>query len=133
MTEKIHLTVVAAVIITCLTVNATDVGNVFSATHRAKEGATEHGQCGDNVEWIFEDGILRIQGTGPMYDYQASLEAPWASMSSITSVVIENGVTSIGKYAFALCSMTSVSIPESVISIGDSAFFSCGSLGIVHS
>ena len=47
----------------------------------------------------------------------------------ITNVVIEEGVTRIGDYAFSVCSsLTSVTIPASVTSIGNYAFFDCRSL-----
>ncbi|MDR2480802.1 MAG: leucine-rich repeat domain-containing protein [Spirochaetaceae bacterium] len=47
----------------------------------------------------------------------------------ITSVVIPNGVTSIGDNAFSMCGeLTSVTIPNSVTSIGAAAFYMCGSL-----
>ena len=47
----------------------------------------------------------------------------------ITDLVIPDGVTSIGNYAFRNCSsLTSVEIPDSVTSIGDSAFRGCSSL-----
>ncbi len=49
--------------------------------------------------------------------------------SSLTSVTIGNGVTSIGDYAFSGCSsLTSVTIGESVTSIGWYAFLDCTSL-----
>ena len=40
----------------------------------------------------------------------------------ITSVIIPNTITSIGKYAFAFNKFTNVTIPSSVTLIGDSAF-----------
>ena len=56
--------------------------------------------------------------------------APWyQSLGSIQVVVIESGVTSIGKYAFYDCgSLTGITIPESVTAIGSSAFSGCSSL-----
>ena len=89
------------------------------------------GTCGDNVQWTFEscNGTLSIFGTGPMANYGFA-GTPWYSYSpSITSVIIANGVTSIGNYAFLNgISLQSVSIPSSVTSIGHSAFDRCYSL-----
>ena len=49
--------------------------------------------------------------------------------ASVASVIIPNGVTSIGAYTFNDCtSLTSVSIPNSVTSIGGNAFRGCSSL-----
>lgn len=48
---------------------------------------------------------------------------------SIEEVVIPNGVTSIGNYAFSYCSrLVSVTIPNSVTSIGNGAFVSTGKM-----
>jgi hypothetical protein len=68
-----------------------------------------------------------------MKDYSSSNYAPWYSYrSSITTVVIEDGVTSIGNWAFIdLSVLTSVTIPESVIWIGNSVFAACISLNSV--
>ena len=47
----------------------------------------------------------------------------------ITDLVIPEGVTRIGRYAFSGCSsLTSITIPDSVTSIGPSAFEGCSSL-----
>ena len=49
--------------------------------------------------------------------------------TTLTSVTIGDGVTSIGGSAFAYCtSLTSITIPDSVTSIGYSAFMRCSSL-----
>ena len=49
--------------------------------------------------------------------------------TSLTSVTIGNGVTTIGMWAFAYCtSLTSITIPDNVTSIGGGAFDGCTSL-----
>ena len=89
--------------------------------------ATLGGTCGENVTWSLdtESGVLTISGSGDMRNYDWSDDAPWHSQSgSIKSVNIENGVTSIGGYAFYECSsLTSITIPDSVTSIGYDAFY----------
>ena len=90
-------------------------------------------KCGDDLTWTLKNGTLTISGNGDMYDYSWS-SAPWYNESgSIVNVVIKDGVTSIGTYAFIECSnLKSVSIPASVTSIGDGAFEECWSLDEVH-
>lgn len=93
------------------------------------------GTCGDNLEWVLEDnGKLTISGTGTMHDYTATDKAPWDSYKNsysktITSLVMEEGITSVGNYAFDSCSkLTSVALPDSLISIGKCAFSDCSRL-----
>ena len=90
----------------------------------------DSGTCGDNVTWVLtDDGVLTISGTGTMGDW-GSDDVPWyESRASVKTVVIENGVTSIGSDAFRDCgSLTSVTIPDSVFGIGWDAFQGCSSL-----
>lgn len=86
----------------------------------------------DDIKWeISNDGTLTISGTGNMTDYNISRKkSPWNSRSNeIKKVVIKDGVTNIGSYAFYLCgNLTSVTIPNSMTSIGSSAFIHCKSL-----
>ena len=100
------------------------------------------GNCGapndENVEytntvtWSFNSttGTLTISGNGAMANLNNSTETenisdgagtyPWANLKdSITKIVIEDGVTSIGSKAFiAYTNVTSVSIGKDVSSIG---------------
>ena len=96
------------------------------------EAATYSGSCGENVYWSLdtETGVLDITGTGAMANYTYLSNVPWYSYrSSVKTVNIEKGVTSIGDSAFYYCtSLTSVTIPDSVTSIGNYAFFNCISL-----
>ena len=79
--------------------------------------ADESGKCGENVTYSFvsSTGTLTISGTGAMLDYynnDYTLEAPWHYLS-IKKVVINNGVTSIGKKAFYYCTgLTSINVAE---------------------
>ena len=89
------------------------------------------GTCGESLYWAFNPstGALTISGTGAMEDYTASSPAPWYShIGDISSVVLPEGLTHIGQYAFKNFLVTSFTIPATVTSIGDYAFFSCNAL-----
>ena len=91
--------------------------------------ADASGKCGEYVTYSFvsSTGTLTISGTGAMNDYSYS-DAPWHYLS-IKKVVINNGVTSIGDYAFYECEgLTNVTIPNSVKSIEYKAFYGCTGL-----
>ncbi len=81
------------------------------------------------LSWaLYSDGMLVISGTGDMPDYGST--SPWdGHAAEIKKVVIESGVTRIGRHAFTgYTSLVSVTIPESVSSIGLQAFRECTSL-----
>ena len=83
------------------------------------------GSCGDNVTYSLDTstGVLTISGTGDMADYSDYNHSPFYQSTNIKSVSIEDGVKSIGNYAFRDCeSLASVTIPNSVTSINDFAF-----------
>lgn len=89
------------------------------------------GTCGDALTWKLDSkGTLTISGTGAMTDYTKSGVAPWnKDYEEIRFVVIENGVTTIGEYAFENCTLLeSVAIPDSVEKIGKYAFSDCSAL-----
>ena len=88
------------------------------------------GVCGDNITWeIDESGTLWLNGSGDMYNYDSNT-FPWKSVkNTIRSIQIEDGITSIGDYAFYVSrNLNSVSIPDSVTSIGSFAFVDCRQL-----
>ena len=98
--------------------------------------ADDSGYCGDpsvhsgqDVRWSYNSTsqTFTITGTGAMENYNLP---PWFLNSTfIKTVIIGNGVTSIGSMAFSLCtSLTSVTIPSSVTSIGKGAFLQCSAL-----
>ncbi len=88
--------------------------------------AATSGITGD-CTWTLDGTELTISGNGKMEDYEIYemdvVATPWGD--NITKVTIENGVTSIGDYAFYNCDgLTSVTIPDSVTSIGGCTFYS---------
>ena len=125
-------------------------GTAFAADEIAS------GTCGANLTWTLDSGgTLRITGTGKMSNYSAEhyhkndipseygddeiwvdgiwyyhITSPWFSHhKDIKHLVIEDGVTSIGKYAFCACeSIQDVTMPTSLVNIGNLAFWSCSSI-----
>lgn len=88
------------------------------------------GKCGDNLTWDLTNSMLTISGTGNMTYYYYPDSAPWYSYrNSITSIVLLDGVTNIGMYAFCDCSnLISVAIPNTVTVIDVMAFSNCNNL-----
>lgn len=93
------------------------------------------GRCGWYLNWDFnpETGELRIYGWGAMDDFFYEYSVPWKSYrAQIKTVVIEEGVASIGEHAFYDCKyLTQIIIPDSVTHVGYSAFGKCSSLTMV--
>lgn len=89
------------------------------------------GTCGDNLTWEYDSATytLTISGTGTMYDYPHN-KRPWESYEdNIKVIIINDGVTSIGRYAFAYFdNLQDVTISNSVLYIGEYAFCSCDNL-----
>ena len=109
-----------------------ELPNLFSLLASAETVSGTIGTEGA-ISWSYdtETRELVISGTGEMYDWDGYFSfAPWYNdKSSIKSIIIGNGVTSIGSYAFEGCtSLTSVTIPDSVTIIYGSAFEGCTSL-----
>lgn len=105
------------------------ISSYGSSGEKVSPNASSSGKCGDNLTWTLNNGVLTISGTGAMYNYFDQI-APWKKSSdSIVSVVIKNGVTSIGEEAFGDCkNLKKVTIPDSITNIGTAAFAVCTSL-----
>ena len=90
----------------------------------------DSGTCGENIAWSLDyAGTLTIIGTGIMLK-DSDNKVPWKTYAKIIkNVIISDGVTSIGAYAFSFCeSLQSITIPNTVTSIGAGAFEYCESL-----
>ena len=83
--------------------------------------------CGLNLTWhLTDNGVLTISGKGKMNDFlYSSHGGPWNHLK-IRRIIIGDGVTTIGEFAFYECyALTSVTIPNSVATIRDCAFARC--------
>lgn len=103
------------------------------------------------IKATLKDGVLTVSGSGKMPDYNYSSAPKWLDeMSEITQVVIEDGITHLGDWAFidadnlesvslgsvqsigeaVFCrsGLRSVVIPDTVTSLGYFAFYGCPNL-----
>lgn len=100
---------------------------------------SEKNDCGEAASWSLdiENGVLTISGSGDMTDFvsPSSYEdkpdaSPFYKYSSfIRSVVVEEGITSIGEYAFYKCkNIEEIKLPSTLTAIDSYAFYECSSL-----
>ncbi len=104
---------------------------VVEIEEAANAGVLASGVCGANLTWSLSDGgVMRISGTGAMTYYSDAYKIPWFSYTGlIKSVVVEDGVTALGRYVFRDCiNLTEASLPDSLTSIGIYAFANCPNL-----
>lgn len=103
--------------------------SLYSSSVFASFDVQPSGKCGDNLTWVLWPNKLVIKGTGDMYDYDSN-GAPWAEYYNyITNVEIDEGVTSIGNYAFyKTWYVTNIDISSTVTKIGSNALSNCSRL-----
>lgn len=87
----------------------------------------------NDLKWtLTKAGILTISGNGAIPDYNPTENImPSWNTETFNTVIIEDGVTSIGDYAFyQKASLLSAQLPDSITKIGNSAFRETGLVGI---
>lgn len=84
-------------------------------------GTTWGEEISETVTGTFPDKVLTLSGSGPMYDFDLN-DGHRGNFYGISTIVINDGITTIGNYAFSASHITSVTIPSSVTSIGTNAF-----------
>lgn len=102
---------------------------------QAAEGVSS-GFCGGegdgtNLTWTLDSsGTLTISGTGAMRDFAATSQPWFDEPSPLRTLVLEEGITTIGDHAFESCTglTGSLTLPESVTAIGNAAFYGCRGL-----
>lgn len=101
------------------------------------------GKCGESLSFtVSKDGVLTISGSGDMEDYRLGYVVlennsvvvrcsyPWADQKDdIKKVIVEDGVTSVGEYAFyEFASLTGIELPSGLKRIGADSFRGCQAL-----
>lgn len=131
-TKLLSLLLVTALIITIVPMNVFASETTGETDILSEMEVVASGDCGENVTWMLgKDGVLTISGSGAMEDYEAYNSAPWydyikknysSSTTSATKVIINEGVTSIGSYAFSYCNCT-IQLPNTITSVHPYAFY----------
>lgn len=80
---------------------------------------TAGGTFGDNIYWEVSGDTLTVSGNGIIEDSHSEDSPPWnAYSSSITKIIIKDGVTALGEGAFVMFSdVTDFVVADSVVSI----------------
>jgi hypothetical protein len=86
----------------------------------------EQGKCGNNATWILtKDLILTISGFGTMNNYEEN-GSPWNKYrEKIQQIYINDGIKSVGDYAFFKCGCSKLKLANTITFIGECAFAHC--------
>lgn len=85
-------------------------------------------------EYDAETKTFTVTGTGAIEDYSSSGSPFYAIRSEVEHLVIGEGITRIGNYAFYRGSnLQSISLPSTLESIGQNAFRQCSGLTSISS
>ena len=91
----------------------------------AEQTSDQTGSC----KWSLDGSVLTIKGSGETSDYDET--GPWGN--TVTEVIMEDGVTSIGKNLFSGCSsLKTVRMGAGIVSVGEGAFKGCNALESVY-
>lgn len=133
-TTKNVVTTTTAKAVTRVTITTTSSEKYMEQQRELERSKYMNGKCGDNITYTLDnDGELKIEGKGEMYDYELGKSpfqfangSEWNNIPPIRKVIISDGITKIGNNTFYnSVYIKNVVIPNSVISIGDSTFQNC--------
>lgn len=92
--------------------------------------AADNSKCGKNVTYNYSDGVLKLSGSGEMYDYEKGTSRPWDKYrNNIKKIIIGDGITTVGDWAFYECeNLSQISFSNTLSQIGVRSFYGCKSL-----
>ncbi|MBP5417905.1 MAG: leucine-rich repeat protein, partial [Clostridiales bacterium] len=107
--------------------------NTFTISEDMPATSGKCGKNGSELTWSYNSHTLTITGNGEMADYSVSTQ-PWKLLrSQIKKVVLEEGVKSVGAYAFVdHLALSEVHLPSSLTSIRVSGFYNNATLKDVY-
>lgn len=111
---------------------------VFSSFYTEVWGDTDYSRNG--ITAVYSGTVLTISagstGVMPNYKYNGTVSeaTPWnAAITAITEVVINEGITYIGKDAFRGASkLAKITLPTSLDSVGENAFYGCSKMANIY-
>lgn len=120
--KKRFLKIVSALIIAVFMVATLASCATGSTSSVAKDADGTHGA----LSWVYKkDGqTLTISGTGEMTSFESNEDIAWGEIAtSVKKLVIEEGVTAVGDYAFfGMIALEEVELPSSLVSVGKLSF-----------
>lgn len=93
--------------------------------------AADRGLCGENIAWLFKDGVLTISGTGGMYQFDSYDQRPSYEehKDKITKVVFDGDIEFVGPFAFdGYYSLAEIQFNEGLKMIMEGSFRGCSTL-----
>lgn len=139
------LSAVVSVETKATTISANNQGNYYVVTSENESYVTEMGELGkknnikgtndSQISYSLQNGTLIISGVGPIQSSSTTHGSlPWhSSKDKITNIIINEGITEIGSYAFMeYYNLKSVSLPNSLTKIRDDAFSYCPKLEYIN-
>lgn len=95
---------------------------------KVEDASGSHGA----LSWSYtkSDKTLKISGEGEMASFDSASAVVWTSVrAAVEKIVVGEGITSVGNYAFYMMSaLKEVTLPKTLTSIGDYAFAFSSSL-----
>lgn len=131
MKEKIKRALIVALAVLLIVTSIPVSGFIGLDLGLTSSAVATSGTCGENAKWSYDEKTktLTVSGKGDMYDYDpyGDVEAPYLMDEDIIieNVVVKNGITSVGDYAFWSwdSSVKKITLANSVERIGKSAFY----------
>lgn len=130
MKKILSILLVLAMVLTCapFAASAAETCTHETFTNGVCDGCGNPGGIlSTGVKWMLIDGVLTFSGDGAMPDYRMVRQCPYYSYKAqIKEVVLESGVTTIGKVAFYECeNLEKLTIKGNITTIGNNAVFGC--------